>query len=105
MEGKDDTAAIIILVTLSIFVIVCIAVIVRVAINRSKKNLQDVQNIAKRREEEMKSKSHVETEAAQQTDQGLMASADKMMEMRGSTLELTVAQTRAKKAEVEKYEE
>lgn len=105
MEGKDDTAAIIILVTLSIFVIVCIVVIVRVAINRSKKNLQDVQNIAKRREEEMKSKSQIETEGAQQTDQGLMASADKMMEMRGSTLELTVAQTRAKKAEVEKYEE
>lgn len=55
-EGQDETATIIIIVTVAAFVLICVVVAVRLAMLRSKKNLTDVQNIAKRREEEMKAK-------------------------------------------------
>lgn len=104
-EGKDDTAAIIIFVTLAAFVLICVVVAIRMAINRSKKSLTEVQNIAMRREAEMKAKQG-DFDAVEHTNQGLVtASGEKVIEMRDSSMALKVAQKGAKQEEVEKYEE
>lgn len=104
-EGKDDTAAIIIFCALAAFVLICVVVAIRMAINRSKKSLTEVQNIAQRREAEMKTKQG-DFDAVEHTNQGLVtASGEKVIEMRDSSMALRVAQKGAEQEEVEKYEE
>jgi len=104
-EGKDDTAAIIIFVTLAAFILICVVVAIRMAINRSKKSLTTVQNIAKRRGEEMKAKQS-ELDLVEHTNQDLVtASGEKTAELRDSSMALRVAQRGAEAGEFEKYEE
>jgi len=104
LEGKDSSAAVIIIMTLAALFLVCIVVAIRYAINQSKKDLLDVQNVATRRAEDLKAKQ--ELDAVQITEQGLMATAsgDKMLEQRDSHLSLKVVAKTAQPA-AENYEE
>ena len=98
----------IIIISVSLFILVCLVVVIRLAIVRSQMNKQAVLDLAKKREQEYREKRVGETETAKVvTAQALMATAtaEKMLEMQDQSVALRVVTRKKKQAEEEKYED